>query len=203
MTSGGNEPGRAGRSLPTPNPPSPGHSSTAPAHQVPSPAPHQHLVLHHPTAVWCKHPCFLPLREVLLTDMQRALEMLQPQLTPAPTVQSVPRPELVPGTACTRAVVYRDSAQHSWDQDTSPPTPRCSWALVAQSLCSSTSSTSGSPTGGCHYNCSLVPLAVPLPHLDTRFVSQGQPGRDSDLSPEDVAQHRVPPLGQTPLVAQE
>lgn len=82
-TSGGNEPRRAGKSLPTPSIPGPSHCPPWRI-RVPQPAPRQHLVLHHPAAVWRKRPHFLPPKEVetgrgarrVLTDAQRGLEML-------------------------------------------------------------------------------------------------------------------------------
>lgn len=56
--------GRAGKS--SPNPSTPGASHHLPRHmRVPTAAsaPRQHLVLHQPTAVWCKPLCFLQWRE--------------------------------------------------------------------------------------------------------------------------------------------
>lgn len=177
---------------------------------MPQPAPHQHLVLHHPSAIWCKHPRFLPPKEVEtghracrgLIDAQRGLEMLLPpeatssswegfshQPTPAPTLQSVPRP---PALALSRAklvpVVPCPGIQgHCTAQLVPGHVPADSTVLM---------DTHGSKPAWQHWwqphgrklplsvsQCPSCPSWTPVPCL-----SLGQPGRDSDLSPEDTAQ---------------
>ena len=217
-TSGGNEPRRAGKSLPTPS--IPGASHRLPWHiRGPQPAPRQHLVLHHPAAVWRKHPRFLPPKEVetsrgarrVLTDAQRGPEMLA--LPEATSYLAGLQPPTYTGShpaKCAPGHWLRHDRGQSWSpvqRAPAVPYPGIRGHCAAQlrpghvpADSTALTDTHGSEPAWQHWwqpqgrklplpACRCSPRQPPCPSwTPVRDLSVGQPGRDSGSSPGDAAQ---------------